>query len=293
MVRRDLMRCLVCRHGVNRLNELVKPLVDKGLKAVLLFGVPAQIQKDDEGSHADSDSTPVILAVKTLLLLFPDLLIVCDVCLCAYTSHGHCGILHSDGTINNSASIKRLAQVAVAYAKAGCHVVAPSDMMDDRVGAIKKLLADNELGDKVSVLSYSAKFSSFFYGPFREAAKSAPTFGDRRSYQLPPGSSGLAMRAVDRDLQQGADMVMVKPGMPYLDICRQIKDKYPYIPLAIYQVSGEFAMLHHGAAAGAFPLQAAVLESLQGMLRAGVDIVVTYFAPQLLDWLSENTDLNY
>ncbi|XP_062509898.1 delta-aminolevulinic acid dehydratase-like [Corticium candelabrum] len=275
------------RHGVNRLEELVRPLVDKGLKAVLLFGVPTKVEKDERGTHADSATTPVILAVKKLRSAFPSLLIVCDVCLCAYTSHGHCGILHLDGTINNPASIQRLAEVALAYAKAGCHVVAPSDMMDGRVGAIKQSLRKNNLENNVSVMSYSAKFSSCFYGPFREAAKSAPSFGDRRAYQLPPGSSGLAIRAVERDLQEGADMVMVKPGMPYLDICRQIKDKFSHIPLAIYQVSGEFAMLHHGASAGAFSLKAAVMESLQGMLRAGVDIVITYFTPQLLDWMSE------
>ncbi|XP_065835087.1 delta-aminolevulinic acid dehydratase-like [Oscarella lobularis] len=275
------------RYGVNRLEEFVGPLVSKGLKSVLIFGVPSKIEKDDRGSGADAANTPAIEAIRKLRSAFPDLLIACDVCLCPYTSHGHCGILYPDGTINNEASIKRLAEVSLAYAKAGCQVIAPSDMMDGRVAAIKDILHQNGLGGKVSVLSYSAKFASSFYGPFRDAAKSAPAFGDRRCYQLPPGSSGLAMRAVERDVKEGADMVMVKPGMPYLDICRQTKDKFPNIPLAIYQVSGEYAMLHHGDSAGAFNLKTIVLETLEGMRRAGVDIIITYFTPKLLDWLKE------
>lgn len=173
------------------------------------------------------------------LILFQSL----QVCLCPYTSHGHCGILNSDGTIDNKSSIKRLASVALSYVKAGAHIVAPSDMMDGRVGAIKSALIDSGFGNKASVLSYSAKFASCFYGPFRDAAKSAPSFGDRKAYQLPPGSSGLAKRAVDRDVEEGADMLMVKPGLPYLDVLKTVKDSYPEYPLYVYQVSGKIFFL--------------------------------------------------
>jgi porphobilinogen synthase len=273
------------RYGVNRLVDFLRPLVNKGLRAVLLFGVPSKLPKDGRGSSADAPNTPVIVAVRKLKTEFSQLLIMCDVCLCAYTDHGHCGILYEDGTIDNVASIARLAQVAVAYAEAGCHVVAPSDMMDGRVGAIKQALRAAQLDGRVALLSYSAKFASGLYGPFRDAAKSAPAFGDRRCYQLPPGSGGLALRAVERDVAEGADMLMVKPGMIYLDLVRQIKDKYPQYPMAIYQVSGEFAMFYHAAQAGAIDLQRVVMETLFSMRRAGVDIIISYFTPQVLDWI--------
>uniref|UniRef100_A0A0B7ANN1 Delta-aminolevulinic acid dehydratase n=1 Tax=Arion vulgaris TaxID=1028688 RepID=A0A0B7ANN1_9EUPU len=273
------------RYGVNRLKEALQPLVDKGLKAVLLFGVPEKLEKDEKGSSADAPDTPVILAIQKLRNSFPSLLIVCDVCLCPYTSHGHCGFLRPDGTIDNEPSIERLGDIAVAYAKAGCHVIAPSDMMDGRIGAIKKALFKNGLGNSVSVMSYSAKFASSFYGPFRDAAKSAPASGDRKCYQLPPGSIGLAERAADRDVAEGADFLMVKPGLPYLDVVRLIKTKYPTHPLAIYNVSGEYAMLHHAAEAGAFDLKMAVMETLHSMRRAGADILITYFTPLVLEWI--------
>ncbi|XP_074618719.1 delta-aminolevulinic acid dehydratase-like isoform X1 [Acropora palmata] len=276
------------RMGVNNIEKIVSPLVKTGLKSVLLFGVVTKLQKSENGHNADSDLSPAILATNKLRTLFPELLICCDVCLCPYTSHGHCGILNKDGSINNVESIKRLAEVSLAYAKAGCHVIAPSDMMDNRVGAIKDILHQNGFGGKVAVMSYSAKFASSFYGPFRDAAMSAPAFGDRRCYQLPPGAKGLAARAVERDVKEGADMLMVKPGMAYLDIVRQTKDKFPDLPLAIYQVSGEYAMLYHGSKAGAFDLKTIVLESLTAMRRAGADIIITYYVPSLLDWLKEN-----
>ncbi|XP_071479969.1 delta-aminolevulinic acid dehydratase-like [Diadema antillarum] len=275
----------VNRYGVNTLQSALAPLVAKGLKAVLLFGVPTGLPKDTRGTCADTEDTPVIQAIHTISECFPELLILCDVCLCAYTSHGHCGILNEDGTLDNDASIQRLAEVALSYAQAGCHVVAPSDMMDGRIGAIKHMLAANGLSNRVSVMSYSAKFASCFYGPFRDAAKSAPTFGDRRCYQLPPGARGLAMRAVDRDVAEGADYLMVKPSMPYLDIVRETKNKHPHLKLAVYHVSGEYAMLYHGASKGAFELPRAVMEAMQGMRRAGADIIITYFVPNILDWL--------
>uniref|UniRef100_A0A8C0U5Y3 Delta-aminolevulinic acid dehydratase n=1 Tax=Cyanistes caeruleus TaxID=156563 RepID=A0A8C0U5Y3_CYACU len=179
--------------------------------------------QDERGSAADAEGTPAIQAIRKIRSTFPELLTACDVCLCPYTSHGHCGILREDGTIQNELSCQRLAEVALAYAKAGCHIVAPSDMMDGRIAAMKQALISNDLGNKVSVMSYSAKFASCFYGPFRDAALSKPAFGDRRCYQLPPGARGLAMRAVDRDVREGADMLMVKPGMPYLDLVRDVK----------------------------------------------------------------------
>ncbi|XP_015278592.1 PREDICTED: delta-aminolevulinic acid dehydratase [Gekko japonicus] len=276
------------RYGVNKLEEMLRPLVADGLKCVLIFGVPTKAAKDEGGSAADAKDTPAIQAVKMIRSEFPELLIACDVCLCPYTSHGHCGILREDGTLQNEASCQRLAEVALAYAKAGCHIVAPSDMMDGRIRAIKEALISNDMGNKVSVMSYSAKFASCFYGPFRDAALSKPAFGDRRCYQLPPGARGLAVRAVDRDVREGADMLMVKPGMPYLDLVREVKDKHPAHPLAVYHVSGEFAMLWHGAQAGAFNLKTAVLEAMAGFRRAGADIIITYYVPQLLQWLKED-----
>lgn len=274
----------VCRYGVDGLIIALRPLVDNGLQSVLVFGVPSKIRKDARGSGADDDGTPTIQAIKKIKQSFPNLLIACDVCLCAYTSHGHCGILRDDGSVDNEASIRRLAAVALAYAKAGCHVVAPSDMMDGRVKAIKELLTVNDLGSKVAVLSYAAKFASCFYGPFRDAAKSAPAFGDRKCYQLPPGSSGLALRAVKRDVEEGADMLMVKPGMPYLDIVKQTKDEFPNHPLFVYQVSGEYTMLTLAGNANVLDLKRAVLEALTSMRRAGADVIITYFTPLLLEW---------
>ncbi|CAM9269425.1 unnamed protein product, partial [Lampetra planeri] len=282
----------LARYGVNRLGPVLEPLVTNGLKAVLIFGVPAKLPKVTAwvrglGLAADCPACPAILAARALRALFPGLLVACDVCLCPYTSHGHCGILRADGTLDNEASCQRLAEVALAYAKAGCQVIAPSDMMDGRIGAIKRILIDNGMANQVSIMSYSAKFASCFYGPFRDAAKSAPAFGDRKCYQLPPGARGLALRAVERDVREGADVVMVKPGLPYIDIVREVKDKYPHTPLAVYHVSGEFAMLHHAASHGAFQLRSAVMEALTCLSRAGADIIITYFVPQLLDWLRE------
>ncbi|GFU03652.1 delta-aminolevulinic acid dehydratase [Nephila pilipes] len=276
----------VYRYGERKLILALKPLIEKGLNSVLLFGVVDSSLKDGQASVADIASNPVLPAIKLLRETYPNLLIVCDVCLCGYTDHGHCGILTKDGEIDNDASLKRIAEVALGYAKFGCHVVAPSDMMDGRVKAIKEILNDAGYGSTVSVLSYAAKFASKFYGPFRDAADSAPAFGDRRQYQLPPGSKGLALRAVSRDIEEGADMIMVKPGLAYLDIANEVKRKYPEYPLFMYQVSGEYAMLHHAANAGVFSLKDAVLESLASMRRAGVDVVITYFVPQLLlEWL--------
>ncbi|CAH1762064.1 23535_t:CDS:2 [Entrophospora sp. SA101] len=272
------------RWGVNKLEGFIGPLVKKGLKSVMLFGVPTS-GKDEIATIADDENGPVILSVKLLREKFPELFIVCDVCLCEYTSHGHCGYLNKDGTINNAASVKRLAEVATNYAKAGAHCVAPSDMMDGRIKAIKESLICEGLGNKVALMSYSAKFASSFYGPFRDAANSAPTFGNRKCYQLPPNSRGLARRAIIRDIGEGADIIMVKPGMPYLDILRDAKEISENLPVAVYQVSGEFAMIWRASEAKVFDLKVAVFESMESFLRAGANIILTYYTPQLLEWL--------
>ena len=270
------------RLGVGRLRETLAPMVKDGLAAVLVFGVPGG-GKDGAGSGADRDDAPVPCAIRELRSAFPGLLVMADVCLCAYTDHGHCGILRANGSLDNDASIVRLAEIAVAYARAGAQVVAPSDMMDGRIGAIRYGLESEGL-DGVAVMSYAAKFASCFYGPFRDAAKSKPAFGDRRAYQLPPAARRLALRAVDRDVREGADFVMVKPAGPYLDLIRDVRDRVS-VPVAAYQVSGEYAMLHHAAASGAFDLRTAVLESLTGLRRAGADVLISYFTPQVLKWL--------
>ncbi|KAI8998202.1 hypothetical protein BC832DRAFT_561591 [Gaertneriomyces semiglobifer] len=275
------------RFGINTLKDHFEPLVKKGLKTVMIFGVPVVAKKDSRGTLADDPNGPVIQAVKFFRREFPSVLVACDLCLCEFTDHGHCGILREDGTINNLPSISRLAEVALNYAKAGCQIIAPSDMMDGRIRAIKQILLDNGLGSKVAVMAYSAKFASVFYGPFRDAAGSAPMQGDRKCYQLPPGARGLARRALIRDANEGADMVMVKPGYPYLDIVRDAKELLPDLPLAIYQVSGEYAMLWHAANNGVVDLKAGVLESLEAALRAGANILITYYTPELLDWIQE------
>lgn len=265
----------------------VRPLVEDGLKSVLVFGVLTNsAKKDAEGSYALNKDAPAVKGISLLREAFPHLLILADVCLCGYTTHGHCGILDHAG-INNEKSVKQISELALVYAKAGASIVAPSDMIDGRIDGIKRIFKESNGGfylNKVGVMSYSAKFASCFYGPFRDAALSAPEFGDRKCYQLPPGSRGLALRAVKRDLSEGADFVMVKPAGIYLDIIREVKD-LASVPVAAYQVSGEYAMLWHASKSGAFSLRTAVLESLQAIQRAGADIVITYFAPKLIkEW---------
>uniref|UniRef100_A0A8D2MSA4 porphobilinogen synthase n=1 Tax=Zonotrichia albicollis TaxID=44394 RepID=A0A8D2MSA4_ZONAL len=244
------------RYGVNKLEAMLRPLVEDGLKCVLIFGVPSKVHKDERGSAADAEGTPAIQAIRKIHSTFPELLIACDVCLCPYTSHGHCGILREDGTIQNELSCQRLAEVALAYAKAGCHIVAPSDMMDGRIAAIKQALISNDLGNKVSVMSYSAKFASCFYGPFRDAALSKPAFGDRRCYQLPPGARGLALRAV---VSVGAAHGKVA-GL-WTQLCP--KKRSPKLPLALERGCTAFL-----AKAGA----------LHSLARAATEGTVTFWA---------------
>ncbi|KAI4224680.1 MAG: hypothetical protein L6R36_004488 [Xanthoria steineri] len=274
------------RRGLNKLIPHLAPLVRKGLRSVILFGVPtAPNTKDALGTPADDPDGPVIQTIRLLRSKFPSLFIVTDVCLCEYTSHGHCGILRDDGSLNNALSVDRISDVALAYAQAGAHCVAPSDMNDGRIKAIKLKLIEAGIAHQIVVMSYSAKFSGCLYGPFRDAAGSCPSFGDRKCYQLPPGGRGLARRAIARDIQEGADIIMVKPASSYLDIISDAKEIGRDLPVAAYQVSGEFAMIHAGAKAGVFDLKTMAFESTEGILRAGATIVVSYFTPDFLEWL--------
>jgi porphobilinogen synthase len=252
-----------------------------GIPAVLLFGLPAA--KDEEGSGAWDDEGVVQLATRAIKDANPNLLVITDLCLCEYTSHGHCGVVRSDGTVDNDATLELLSRAATSQARAGADVIAPSDMMDGRVGAVRSAL-DEEGYTEMPILSYSAKFASAFYGPFREAADSAPAFGDRRSYQLDPANGNEALRETLLDVEEGADMVMVKPALPYLDLIRQVKDRTG-MPLAAYNVSGEYAMVKAAAAAGGLDERAAVLEVLTCIRRAGADIVITYHAKDAARWL--------
>ncbi|CAK7204496.1 Aminolevulinate dehydratase [Sporothrix eucalyptigena] len=274
------------RFGINRLVPFLEPLVHKGLRSVILFGVPLKPgTKDQLGTSADDPNGPVVRSIRLLRQRFPQLYIVADVCLCEYTSHGHCGILRDDGSLNNAMSVDRISDVAVAYAQAGAHCVAPSDMNDGRIRAIKLKLIEEGVAHRVMLMSYAAKFSGCLYGPFREAAGSCPSFGDRKCYQLPPGGRGLARRAIVRDINEGADVIMVKPAGQYLDIISDAKELGKDLPIAAYQVSGEFAMLHAAAKAGVFDLKTAAMEAHDSILRAGATIIVSYFTPELLDWL--------
>jgi porphobilinogen synthase len=244
-----------------------------GIRAVLLFGLPDQ--KDDIGSSAFDPEAPVQSAVRALKAAAPEMLIITDVCLCEYTDHGHCGIVIDD-EIANDQTVEQLVRTAVSHAAAGADIVAPSDMMDGRVGAIRHAL-DERSFENVAVMSYAAKYCSAFYGPFREAAASAPKFGDRRSHQMDPANALEALREVEQDIEEGADIVMVKPAMPYLDVIARVKERFQY-PTAAYQVSGEYAMLKAAARNGWIDEPRAMLESLTAIHRAGADIIITYYA---------------
>jgi len=252
-----------------------------GIPSVLLFGIPTD--KDEQGSGAYDDEGVVQLTVRAIKDAHPELVVITDVCLCEYTSHGHCGVVRPDGQVDNDLSLELLAKTAISQAAAGADVVAPSDMMDGRVGALRAQL-DAEGYSETPIIAYSAKFASAFYGPFREAADSTPTFGDRRSYQMDPANSDEAVREALLDVEEGADVVMVKPALPYLDVIRRVKEA-TLLPVAAYNVSGEYAMLKAAAAAGYLDERAAVLESLTGIRRAGADIVITYHAKDVAQWL--------
>jgi porphobilinogen synthase len=272
--------------GVDRLS--ISHAVDEageaaalGIPAVLLFGVPAE--KDAEGSGAYDDEGVIQLAVRAIKDAHPDMVVVTDVCLCEYTDHGHCGVLREDGHVDNDASLELLARTAVSQARAGADVIAPSDMMDGRVGSIRAELDADGFSD-IPIIAYSAKFASAFYGPFREAAESTPAFGDRRGYQMDPANADEAVREALLDVEEGADVVMVKPALPYLDVIRRVKDA-TRVPVAAYNVSGEYAMLKAAGAAGYLDERQAVLETLTSIRRAGADIIITYHAKDAAGWL--------
>jgi porphobilinogen synthase len=272
--------------GVERLS--ISPAVEEagrahglGVPAVLLFGIPAE--KDAQGSGAYDDEGVVQLAVRAIKEAHPDLVVITDVCLCAYTSHGHCGVVRDDGEIDNDVTLELLAKTAISHARAGADAVAPSDMMDGRVGALRAQLDSDGLKE-TPIVAYSAKFASAFYGPFREAADSTPAFGDRRSYQMDPANADEAVREALLDVDEGADVVMVKPALAYLDVIRRVKDA-TRVPVAAYSVSGEYAMIEAAAAAGHLDRRAAILESLTSIRRAGADIVITYHATEVAEWL--------
>jgi porphobilinogen synthase len=253
-----------------------------GVPAVLLFGIPAE--KDPQGSGAYDGEGVVQLAVRAIKDAHPELVVITDVCLCGYTDHGHCGVVREDGQIDNDLSLELLAKTAISHAAAGADAVAPSDMMDGRVGALRAQL-DAEDYKETPIVAYSAKFASAFYGPFREAAGSAPAFGDRRTYQMDPANADEAVREALLDVDEGADVVMVKPALPYLDVIRRVKDA-TRVPVAAYNVSGEYAMIEAAAAAGYLDRRAAILEGLTSIRRAGADIVITYHAKEAAEWLA-------
>jgi porphobilinogen synthase len=271
--------------GVERfsISELVAECTEiatAGVKAVLLFGIPAA--KDESGSGAYDDEGVVQMAVRALKEAHPELTVITDVCLCEYTSHGHCGFVR-DGEVDNDITVELLAKTAISHAEAGADAVAPSDMMDGRIGTIRHQL-DEEGHPGVPIIAYSAKYASAFYGPFREAAESAPEFGDRRGYQMDPANAAEALREVQLDVEEGADMVMVKPALPYLDVIRRVKEATA-VPLVAYQVSGEYSMLKAAAANGWIDERPAALEALTSIRRAGADAIVTYYAKEAAGWL--------
>lgn len=270
------------RLSVDQLAQEAAELRSLDIPAILLFGIPES--KDPEGSGAWIRDGIVQQATRVLKDAQPDLIVVTDVCLCEYTDHGHCGVLADDGSVINDASVELLAQTAVSQAEAGADVIAPSDMMDGRIGIIRQALDRGGFDDR-ALLAYSAKFASAFYGPFRDAADSAPQFGDRRAYQMDPPNGREAMRAIERDLAEGADMVMVKPALAYLDLVREARQRFD-APLAAYNVSGEYAMLKAAAANGWIDEERVVLETLTGIRRAGADLILTYHAKEASRWLA-------
>ncbi|HEX9131270.1 MAG TPA: porphobilinogen synthase [Ktedonobacteraceae bacterium] len=253
-----------------------------GISAVLLFGIPSE--KDEVGSQAYASQGIIQQAIQRFKAEVPDLLVLTDVCLCEYTSHGHCGVIHH-GNVQNDESLELLARMALSHVEAGADVVAPSDMMDGRVGAIRRALDEHGFSS-TPIMAYSAKYASGFYGPFREAAGSAPQFGDRRSYQMDPANVREALREIDLDIAEGADIVMVKPALAYLDVIQRVREHCD-LPIAAYNVSGEFAMIKAAARNGWIDERRIVMEVLTGIRRAGADMIITYFAPEVAEWLKE------
>ena len=267
---------------VDLVGREVERITNLGIPAVLLFGIPSE--KDEVGSQAYASKGIIQQGIQRIKAESPDTLVITDVCLCEYTSHGHCGVIRN-GDVHNDESLGLLSRMALSHVEAGADIVAPSDMMDGRVGTIRSALDEHGYSN-TPIMAYSAKFASGFYGPFREAAESTPLFGDRRSYQMDPANSREALREVDLDIAEGADVIMVKPAMPYLDIIRQVRDRYD-LPIAAYNVSGEYSMIKAAAQNGWIDERRVVLEVLTGIRRAGADMIITYFAPDVAGWLGE------
>ena len=268
--------------SIDRLEEVITEVVNCGIRGIILFGIPDI--KDECGSSAFDSDGIVQKAIKKVREISKDLYIITDVCMCQYTIHGHCGLL--DGhRIDNDATLEKLGQIALSHAKAGADMVAPSDMMDGRIGFIRNVLDSNGF-THVAIMSYAAKYASAFYGPFREAAHSAPQFGDRKSYQMDPANGREALREINMDIEEGADIIMVKPALSYLDIVRKAKDVVD-VPICVYNVSGEYSMIKAAAKAGLMNEKATALEMLLSMKRAGADIIITYYALEASKWLEE------
>jgi porphobilinogen synthase len=270
----------IAQRSIDRLCDEAEQAAELGISAVILFGIPEQ--KDEVGSEAYADEGIVQRTLRALRARVPELVLITDLCLCEYTSHGHCGLVR-DGEVLNDLTIELLGQAAVSHAEAGADAVAPSDMMDGRVGAIRGAL-DGEGFENVPIIAYSAKFASAFYGPFREVAESAPSFGDRQSYQMDPANGREALRECALDVDEGADVIMIKPALPYLDVIAAARQRFDH-PVAAYSVSGEYAMIKAAAAGGWLDERRAALETLTAIKRAGADLIVTYWAKEAAAWL--------
>lgn len=268
--------------SIDLLVEEVKEVHQLGIPAIILFGIPEH--KDEVGSDSMSDEGIIQRAVRAIKEAVPEMYVITDVCFCEYTSHGHCGVV-TDGDVDNDATLENLQRQVITHAKAGADMVAPSGMMDGMVGAIREALDDNGF-EKIPIMSYAAKYASAFYGPFRDAAESAPQFGDRRTYQMDPANAREALYEVDLDVEEGADIIMVKPALPYLDIIRRVRDRVD-LPVAAYNVSGEFSMVKAAAQLGWIDEKRVALEMLTSIKRAGADIILTYYAKDAARWLAE------
>ena len=270
------------QYSVDRLVTAAKELAALGIPGTILFGIPAL--KDPLGTEAYADDGIIQLAVRAIKDTVPDLLVMTDVCLCEYTDHGHCGVIE-DSEVQNDPTLELLVKESLSHARAGADVIAPSDMMDGRVGAIREALDENGY-ENIPIMAYSAKYASAFYGPFREAAESAPQFGDRRSYQMDPANAEEALREVALDIQEGADILMVKPALSYLDVIHRVKTEFQ-VPVAAYNVSGEYAMVKAAAQNGWIDEERVALELLTSIKRAGADMILTYFAKSVVQWLND------
>lgn len=282
-IKKEISSLPGCYHySLDKLDEIINEIREVGVKGVILFGIPDH--KDEIASSAFDENGIIQKAIRRIREIDQDIFIITDVCMCEYTSHGHCGILHGE-YVDNDATIEYIAKIALSHAKAGADMVAPSDMMDGRIEAIRNSLDENGC-ENVSIMAYSAKYCSAFYGPFREAADSAPKFGDRKSYQMDPANSREAMLEIEDDINEGADIIMVKPALSYLDIINKARSKYD-VPVAAYSVSGEYAMIKAGAKLGHINEKAIALESLLSIKRAGADLIITYYAIEAAKWLRE------